>query len=70
MAPAVLIYLGYFMVLMASKRALASGSLPLELGLWWIHAGLLLIGISLLVKERPAGYRIRAYMRSWLRGRR
>lgn len=67
MAPAVLIYLGYFMVLMASKRALASGSLPLEFGLWWIHGALLLIGISLLIKERPAGYRLRAFMRVWLR---
>jgi len=63
MAPAVLIYLGYFMVLMASKRALGDGSLPQSLGLWWIHAALLLIGVSLLIRERPSGYRLRAMLR-------
>ncbi|RUO20016.1 LPS export ABC transporter permease LptF [Aliidiomarina iranensis] len=60
MGPALLIYLGYFMVLMATKRALADGSLPIELGLWWIHISLGIIGISLLLKERPSGYRVRA----------
>lgn len=60
MGPALLIYLGYFMVLMATKRALADGSVPVGLGLWWIHGCLALIGISMLIKERPAGYKILA----------
>ncbi|TRW47920.1 LPS export ABC transporter permease LptF [Aliidiomarina halalkaliphila] len=63
MGPAILIYMGYFMVLMAAKRALADGSLPEGLGLWWIHAGLFIIGISLLIRERPSGYRFRAAIR-------
>lgn len=58
MAPAILIYLGYFMVLMASKRAMAAERLPEALGLWWIHAGLLLIGISLLLRDRPIGQKL------------
>lgn len=61
MGPALLIYLLYFMVLMATKRALADGSLPVQLGLWWIHAGLAIIGASMLIKERPTGYRVRAF---------
>lgn len=63
MAPAILIYMGYFLVLMATKRALEDGSLPLGLGLWWIQAGLLLLGLSLLLKERPMGVRLWARLR-------
>lgn len=63
MGPALLIYLGYFMVLMATKRALADGSVPIGLGLWWIHGCLALIGISMLIKERPTGYKVRAMFR-------
>lgn len=63
MGPAILIYMAYFMILMAAKRALADGSLPESLGLWWIHIGLLLVGVSLLVRERPVGYRMRAAIR-------
>lgn len=60
MGPAILIYMAYFMILMASKRALADGSLPELMGLWWIHLGLLLLGVSLLVRERPSGYKLRS----------
>ncbi|MCC5854652.1 MAG: LPS export ABC transporter permease LptF [Idiomarina sp.] len=58
MAPAILIYMGYFMVLMASKRALADERIPDALGLWWIHLGLLIIGVSLLLRDRPIGQRV------------
>jgi len=58
MAPAILIYLGYFMILMASKRALAAERLPEALGLWWIHLGLFLIGMSLLLRDRPLGQKL------------
>ncbi len=58
MAPAILIYLGYFMVLMAAKRAMAAERIPDVFGLWWIHLGLLIIGASLLLRDRPLGQKI------------
>lgn len=63
MGPAILIYMGYFMVLMATKRAMEDGNLTVDFGLWWIHLALLLIGASLLLKERPAGQRFWAKLR-------
>lgn len=63
MAPAILIYLGYFMLLMATKRALAAERLPEYIGLWWIHVGLLFVGASLLMRDRPLGLKLRGWMR-------
>jgi len=63
MAPAILIYLGYFMVLMAAKRAMAADRIPDAFGLWWIHIGLLLIGASLLLRDRPLGQKLRSLVR-------
>jgi len=55
MAPAILIYLGYFMILMATKRAIGAERVPEWLGLWWVHFSLFLIGASLLLKDRTLG---------------
>ncbi len=63
MAPAILIYLGYFMVLMAAKRAMAAERIPEAFGLWWIHLGLLLIAVSLLLRDRPIGQKLRNMVR-------
>lgn len=63
MAPAILIYLGYFMVLMAAKRAIAAERIPEAFGLWWIHLGLLLIGASLLLRDRPIGQKVMSKVR-------
>lgn len=58
--PAILLYLGYFLLLLASKSVLEEGKLPREIGLWWVHFILLLIGVGLLARERKTG--------AWLRG--
>ncbi|MFC3094543.1 LPS export ABC transporter permease LptF [Alteromonas sediminis] len=57
--PGILLYLGYFLLLLASKRVMEEGKLPPELGLWWVHFVVLLIAMGLLVRERKTG--------SWLR---
>lgn len=64
MAPAILIYLGYFMLLMAAKRALAAERIPEIAGLWWIHLSLFLIGASLLLKDRTIGQKVRRLVRN------
>lgn len=47
MAPAVLIYLTYFLLLSSGKSAIEEGSLPASIGLWSINGVTLLLGILL-----------------------
>lgn len=63
MAPALLIYLGYFLLLMAAKSAIRDGVIPPVIGLWWIHCILLVFGLVLIGKGRPAGLRLLANLR-------
>ncbi|MBU2979525.1 LPS export ABC transporter permease LptF [Alteromonas sp. C1M14] len=65
MFPAILLYLGYFMLLLASRRVLEDGKIPIQLGLWWVHGIMLIIGIALIVRDRRTGTELRA----WLLGR-
>lgn len=66
MLPALLLYLGYFLLLLASRRILEDGNLPSFIGLWWVHFLMATIGIALIVKDRKAG----AYIRKMIfRGR-
>ncbi|MCW8107471.1 LPS export ABC transporter permease LptF [Alteromonas ponticola] len=60
MFPAILLYLGYFLLLLASRRVLEDGRIPVQLGLWWVHAIMLIIGLGLLVRDRKTGAHIRA----------
>ncbi|MAD53423.1 MULTISPECIES: LPS export ABC transporter permease LptF [unclassified Idiomarina] len=65
MAPAILIYLGYFLVLMAAKSAVRDGVIPTYIGLWWIHVALLVFGIALLSRARPVGLKFWAHLMFW-----
>ncbi|WP_298441990.1 LPS export ABC transporter permease LptF [uncultured Ferrimonas sp.] len=58
MIPAILIFLGYFGLLMAGRKALENGSVPIQLGLWWIHLTALMIGMILVGKGRPTGVKL------------
>lgn len=59
MFPALLLYLGYFLLLLASRRIMEDGNLPSFLGLWWVHLVMLLVGIGLIAKDRKTGAIIR-----------
>ncbi|WP_341501850.1 LPS export ABC transporter permease LptF [Gallaecimonas sp. GXIMD4217] len=61
--PALGLYMGYFLLLLAGRRALEDGKLPMELGLWWIHASALVIGVALIIKGRSTGTRLMGWMR-------
>ncbi len=65
MLPALLIYLGYFGLLMAGRKALENGSIPIQLGLWWIHLTVFIIGMGLIVKGRPSGRKIIETLSFW-----
>ncbi len=63
MFPALMIYLGYFLLLMVGRKALEEGNIPQELGLWWVHGVLAIVGAILILKGRPFGVKLRARMR-------
>ncbi|WP_394391845.1 LPS export ABC transporter permease LptF [Shewanella woodyi] len=58
MFPAILLYLGYFGLMIAGRKALEDGIIPGYLGMWWIHLSALILGGLLLGKERPSGVKI------------
>ena len=62
MFPALLLYLGYFMLLMAGRKALEDEKIPSMLGLWWVHGVILIIGSTLIMKQRSLGVRVRAFI--------
>lgn len=52
MLPALLLYLGYFLLLLASRRIMEDGKLPSFVGLWWVHLVMLIVGTGLIARER------------------
>ncbi|WP_372871937.1 LPS export ABC transporter permease LptF [Shewanella sp.] len=58
MLPAILLYLGYFGLMVAGRKALEDEVIPAYLGMWWIHLSALVMGMMLLGKERPFGARL------------
>ncbi|ABI39897.1 MULTISPECIES: LPS export ABC transporter permease LptF [Shewanella] len=62
MLPAVLLYLGYFGLMVAGRKALQDGVIPQYLGMWWIHLSALIMGILLLGKDRPLFARLSTAM--------
>ncbi|WP_206750104.1 LPS export ABC transporter permease LptF [Pseudidiomarina taiwanensis] len=63
MAPALLIYLAYFLILMAARSAVADGAIPAVIGLWWIHLLLLVFGVALIAKGRSSGLKALAHLK-------
>jgi len=58
MLPAILLYLGYFGLMVAGRKALEDEVIPEVFGMWWIHLSALFMGMMLLGKERPLGARL------------
>lgn len=48
MLPAFLLYIFYLVMLSGARDAVEKGSLPLHIGLWWVHGVFLLLAILLL----------------------
>ena len=61
--PAILIYLGYYIFLMAGRKALQSGAIPGSLGLWWVHMIGLAVGAALILNGRESGAKFKAFFR-------
>jgi len=61
--PAILLYLSYYVLLMAGRKALENGGMPDALGLWWVHLSGLAAGALMVLNGREAGNRVRALLR-------
>ncbi len=60
MLPAILLFLSYFLLLTAIRSGIEKGSVPQTIGLWPVHFIVLVLGLSLLVKGRKSGRKIKA----------
>ena len=60
MLPALMLFLGYFLLLTAMRSGVERQALPTAIGLWPIHISALLLGVILLMKERSSGRKIKA----------
>lgn len=58
--PAIMLFLGYYVMLMAGRSALEDEVIPMSAGLWWIHISAFVLGLALLMKEREVGVSLRA----------
>lgn len=60
MLPALLLFLGYYLILSTGRSALEDEVYPKSIGLWPIHVSALIMGWLLLMNNRPAGYKLKA----------
>jgi lipopolysaccharide export system permease protein len=58
-APALMLYLGYFLLLMAARKVMEEGKIPPSIGLWWVHGLIFVIGTTLIMKGRQTGTMLR-----------
>lgn len=64
MLPALMLFLGYFLLLTAMRSGVERQALPAAVGLWPIHISALFLGVMLLMKERSSGRKIKAKLPS------
>lgn len=58
--PALLIFLTYFLLLTSLRSGIEAAALPYYIGLWPVHVIALIFGISLLLKSRSSGLKLKA----------
>jgi len=64
--PAILLFLGYFLMLSAMLSGLEKGVISNTVGLWPVHLAALVLGLSLIFKDRGGALKLRAKL-SFLR---
>ena len=67
MLPALMLFLGYLLLLTSMRSAIEKNAIPSVVGLWPIHISALFIGMMLLMKERSSGRIIKAKLPSFKR---
>lgn len=64
MLPALMLFLGYFLLLTAMRSGIEKNAIPHFIGLWPIHISALFLGVTLLMRERTSGRKIKAKLPS------
>jgi len=64
MFPALMLFLGYFLLLTAMRSGVEKNAIPHVIGLWPIHLSALFLGVTLLMKDRTSGRKIKAKLPS------
>ena len=70
MLPALMLFLGYLLLLTSMRSAIEKNAIPSVIGLWPIHISAFFIGIMLLMKERSSGRIIKAKLPSFKKNKR
>jgi len=60
MLPALMLFLGYFLLLTSMRSAVEKNAIPSSIGLWPIHFVAIFLGLTLLIKDRSSGRKIKA----------
>jgi len=60
--PAILLFLGYFLMLSAMLSGLEKGIISNNVGLWPVHLAALTLGFSLIFKDRRGALKIKAHL--------
>jgi lipopolysaccharide export system permease protein len=60
MLPALMLFLGYFLLLTAMRSGVEKSAIPSGMGLWPVHFFALFMGLTLLMKARTSGRKIKA----------
>ena len=60
MLPALMLFLGYLLLLTSMRSAIEKNAIPSIIGLWPVHISAIFIGAMLLMKERSSGRIIKA----------
>jgi lipopolysaccharide export system permease protein len=58
--PALMLFLGYFLLLTAMRSGIEKNAIPSAIGLWPVHISGFFLGLMLLMKERTSGRKIKA----------
>ena len=58
--PAILLFLGYFLMLSAMLSGLEKGIISNRIGLWPVHLAALILGFSLIFKDRRSALKLKA----------
>lgn len=67
MFPALMMFLGYLLLLTSMRSAIEKNAIPSIIGLWPVHISALFIGVMLLMKDRSSGRIIQAKLPSFIR---
>lgn len=69
MLPALLLFLGYFLLLTAIRSGIEKGTIAQVIGLWPVHFSVVLLGFSLLFKSRKSGKKLKTLLPSKTKNR-